>query len=509
VSAILEVEEVERFRQAISSHLGLQFEDAKVGLLEEVLRRRLHATGRSCTSYLHYIQSEPVVAEFGALADELTVPETYFFRHINQFHAFAQLVLPERMKERSDERRLRILSAGCASGEEAYTLAILLREVLDPNWDASVLAVDLNPTVLGKAQRGRFSTWSLRETPLAAQQQWFKQDAREVVLDDEIRMAVRFEQHNLAGDDPGLWDEEKFDVIFCRNVMMYFTPEHGRALIERISQALFPGGYLFLGSAETLRGLTNDFHLCHTHETFYYQRKADLAQSIAGPPGAVVRPDRDSYALASLVEETETWVDAIHKATERVQQLVEELPSNAVARKPVNGVRNHSQRGFARALELLQEEHFVEALDLVEALPPEVAGDADVLLLQAVLTTHAGFLTRAEEACQRLLRIDELSAGAHYVLALCHEGMGDFSAAVDHDRMAAYLDPHFAMPQLHLGLLARRAGDLAGMRGELTLAVALLEHEDSSRLLLFGGGFSRDALIALCRAEILASEGTT
>jgi chemotaxis protein methyltransferase CheR len=130
-------------------------------------------------------------------------------------------------------------------------------------------------------------------------------------------------------------------------------------------------------------------------------------------------------------------------------------------------------------------------------------------LLQAVLTTHAGFLTRAEEACQRLLRIDELSAGAHYVLALCHEGMGDLSAAVEHDRMAAYLDPHFAMPQLHLGLLARRAGDLAGMRSELTLAVALLEHEDSSRLLLFGGGFSRDALIALCRAEILASEGTT
>jgi chemotaxis protein methyltransferase CheR len=95
-----------------------------------------------------------------------------------------------------------------------------------------------------------------------------------------------------------------------------------------------------------------------------------------------------------------------------------------------------------------------------------------------------------------------MNAGAHYLLALCHEGGGDLQAAGSHDQVAAYLDPGFAMPRLHLGLLARRAGDHEAARRELTEASDLLRREDSSRLLLFGGGFSRDALIAVCQAEL-------
>jgi chemotaxis protein methyltransferase CheR len=119
-----------------------------------------------------------------------------------------------------------------------------------------------------------------------------------------------------------------------------------------------------------------------------------------------------------------------------------------------------------------------------------------------VLLTHAGLLTQAEAVCRRLLAIDELSAAAHYVLALCREGTGDLGGAVHHDRIAVYLDPRFAMPRLHLGLLARRAGDLSTMHHELNHAVALFESEGSSRLLLFGGGFGREALVALCHAEM-------
>ncbi len=504
MSPVVGVRDVERFRSAIAARLGLQFDDARVDFLSEVLRRRLDATRRDCDGYLREIGMARAGEELDALAEELTVPETYFFRNLDQFHALAEQVLPDRMLARRSTRQLRLLSAGCASGEEAYTLAIVLHERLDPTWGASVLAVDLNPSVLRKARRARYSPWSLREVPAAVEQRWFARDGRDVVLDDSIRTSVTFAQRNLAEDDPDLWPAEHYDVIFCRNVIMYFTAEGARALVGRISRALAPGGFLFLGHAETLRGLSQDFHLCHTHRTFYYERKAERGRRPAGSAPAVARLDESPPALASLLEQADTWVDAIRLATDRVQRLVEEPQPRSAARDVRADLELRPRWDLSRALELLREEHFAEALGLLDALPADASGDRDVLLLQAVLLTHAGDLVRAEGVCHRLLEIDELSAGAHYVLALCREGVGDLAGAVDRDRMACYLDPRFAMPRLHMGLLARRSGDFGRMRLELGSAVTLLEQEDASRLLLFGGGFGREALVALCRAELAA-----
>jgi chemotaxis protein methyltransferase CheR len=156
----------------------------------------------------------------------------------------------------------------------------------------------------------------------------------------------------------------------------------------------------------------------------------------------------------------------------------------------------------------LREERFTEALEMMQRFPPESGRDPDVLLLSAALQTHRGRLTEAEAVCQRLLDVDELSAGAHYLLALCREGAGDRTSAVYHDQVAIYLDPGFAMPHLHLGLLARRAGDRAAAQRELGQALLLLQREEGSRLLLFGGGFGRDTLVALCRTELVACGGT-
>ncbi len=132
-----------------------------------------------------------------------------------------------------------------------------------------------------------------------------------------------------------------------------------------------------------------------------------------------------------------------------------------------------------------------------------------MLLLQAILLTHGGDLALAEGVCTKLLELDETSAGARYLMALCRESSGDALGATNQDQIAIYLDPSFAMPRLHLGLLSRRTGDLRAARRELEQALALLEREEASRVLLFGGGFSRDALISLCRAELLSCGGVS
>jgi chemotaxis protein methyltransferase CheR len=488
---------VERFRAAVTHNLGLHFEDAKLDVLADVLAHRLEATGQPPARYLARLEAGGV-DEMAPLAQELTVPETYFFRHQEQFRALAEVAIPARMAAGNGERCLSLLSAGCASGEEAYSLAVVAREAVDPSWAVTVLGVDLNPAMLDKAALGRYSSWALRETPPHYQRRWFVPDGREFQLADAARTDVRFEAHNLSQDDPALWWPERYDVVFFRNVLMYFTPDHARAAVARTAAALKPGGYLFLGHAETLRGLSSDFHLRHTHGTFYYQRR-DADERLVPQAAAAQRP---VPAVAAVVDDTASWIDAIRRASERIERLTEPRPPAGEA--PAGAARAAAPRAWdlARALELLRDERFAEAGALVRGLPPEAARDPDVLLLAAALHTHAGQLADAEAACARLLEVDELSGGAHYLLALCREGAGDRRAAEHHDQIAIYLDPGFAMPHLHLGLLARRAGDREAARRELEQAALLLQREDSSRLLLFGGGFGRDALVALCRTEL-------
>lgn len=487
-----------RFRAAIVERLGLQFDEDKSPFLGDVLHRRCAATGRNADQYLSGLETAWASRdELHALGSELTVAETYFFRHGEQFRACSEIALPERVSARANERRLHLLSLGCASGEEAYSLAMLARDVVaDPAWEVSITGVDVNPTALEKGRRGRFSAWALRGTPERERQRWFRQNGREFVLDPDLRAAVRFDVRNLVEDDPSFWRPNTYDVVFCRNVLMYFVPEQARLLIARIARTLCPGGYLFLGHAETLRGLSNDFHLHHTHGTFYYQRKEAVEERATTSSSA--SPRHGVIGLPDSTPGADTWFDVIRRASDRVAALTDE------ARQPIGSATRAPIPGWdpGVALELLRHERFSEALASLDHAAAESRRDPDVLLLRAVLLVHKGQLAEAEQACAHLLTIQELNAGAQYLLALCHDAKGDRAAALHHDQVASYLDPAFAMPRLHMGLLARRAGDGAAARRELSEALVLLEREDASRVLLFGGGFGRHALIALCQAEL-------
>ena len=247
---------VERLRDVVARHLGLAFDETRFGELADVLEKLGAANDGGPEGYLERLERPAARREdVLALALHLTVGETYFLRNAAQFRALAEVALPARVEARSAYRRLRLLSAGCSSGEEAYSLAMIARERVDAGWDVSILGIDINAAALDRAARGRYSSWSLRETPDDVRRRWFRSDEREHTLNPSIRSAVRFEQKNLADEERDLWLPEAYDVIFCRNVLMYFTPDGAREVIRALSRALAPGGYLFLGHAETLRGL--------------------------------------------------------------------------------------------------------------------------------------------------------------------------------------------------------------------------------------------------------------
>jgi chemotaxis protein methyltransferase CheR len=508
----------QRFRDWIAQRLGLRFDDSKLEFLAAVLDRRADEKSVSVRLYLDRLDGPEIDAELQALALELTVPETYFFRHIDQFRAFAEVALPHAQAARRPIRKLSMLSAGCASGEEPYSLAMLVRERgADQGWNVSIRAVDINPAMLARAARGCYSAWALREMPATSQRRWFRIAGKEFELEEDIRTAVAFREVNLAKENADLWVTEMYDVIFCRNVLMYFTPDSAQGLVARLTRSLAPGGHLFLGHAETLRGLSNDYHLRHTHGTFYYQRKFAQHDERSGKDEDRlddISPDQPaSHAavrpVAPVTEPgwTKTWLETIQNASDRIQVLTERPAEPALRSGRGTGGAMQTATQLPLALELLKKERFSDALDLLDRLPAESEKDPDVLLLRAALLTHSGELGAAEAVGARLLERDELNTGAHYLLALCRESAGDRQGALDHDQAAVYLDPGFAMPRLHLGLMARRAGDWEGARRELSQALLLLTREDASRLLLFGGGFGRDALIALCRAELESAGG--
>lgn len=508
MTSALSSADIERFRAAIALRLGIWFEDQKFEYLAGILERRLDATADVPARYLNALEKpSPVPGEVRELARELTVGETYFFRHTDQFRAFAEVALPARLAARAITKQLRLLSAGCSSGEEAYSLSILTRESLnDSSWEVRIDGVDVNPNAVERARAARYSQWALRETPARVAQQYFLNEGREYVLSKAIRDSARFEEGNLVTDDS--WAPESFDVIFCRNVLMYFTPENARRVVQRFTRALAPGGFLFLGHAENLRGLSHDFELSHTHATFYYRRRDALGRSIAQFRSPELGPSPVPRSALAL-DWASTWLETVQRSSDRIRALTEQsgmgslhAPSPALA--PLA-----ARLDLSLALELLSHERFAEALEVLARMPPNAAQDADAVLLRAALLTHCGQLEAAESACTELLLLDGLNCGAHYLRALCRERQADTPAAIEHAQTASYLDPSFAMPHLHLGLMARRMGERETARRELTQAALLLEREEPSRLLLFGGGFSREGLAALCHSELVRLGATS
>lgn len=479
--------DVERFRTLLQRVLGLDFDQRQDGTLARVLEEV--SDGRR-QAFLDALENAPTLPMLGRLAQELTVTETYFFRSPDQLQALVERVLPECVAAGG---AVELLSAGCASGEEPYTLAMLVRQSGTPA--AKVSACDVNPAMLARAARGRYSNWSLRELSPQLRARWFVHDRDAYVLDKSLMQLVQFEQRNLAQDDPAYWRPGRFHVIFCRNVLMYFTPVQAQAVVARLASSLRPGGYLFLGHAETLRGLSNDFELCHTHGCFYYQRKPG---PVTVPPPAL-RPLQLPEMEAGL---DPGWADVIGRAADRIGVLA----AGSTPPAPLAPLPPAAPADLQQALACLRAEQFDAVLQQLAHLPERQAQDADVLLLRAVTLAQSGHCGEAQACCERILAGDTLHAGAQYVLGLCHESGGNVPAALEHYQNAAYLDPDFAMARLHTGLLLRRQGERGGARRELQRAATLLATEDPSRLLLFGGGFPREALLGMCRAHLATLE---
>lgn len=265
--------EFQLFNELIHQTCGISFGSEKRALLESRLARRMEKAGfHNVMQYYQAVRNPKSGAdEMFYLLDELLIGETSFFRNAPQFELFSNVVLPELMArpEKENSRSLRIWSAGCSTGQEPYTIAMTALERFPQlaSWAFQIFASDLSFSALNRAQDGVYRVEQMKGVSDALRRKFFRQKEDAYVVSEALQRPMIFDYHNLKHDH-GL---KGLDVIFCRNVLIYFTREEYERLINRFATCLVPGGYLFLGHAESLQGISTRFSMVHKNKGIAWQ----------------------------------------------------------------------------------------------------------------------------------------------------------------------------------------------------------------------------------------------
>lgn len=407
---------------------GLAYYADKDGDLASRVQGRISASGAAgAAAYLGLLQEEGVGGkELEALTAELTIGETYFFRHQELFDALRDLVLPDLIGRNQQRRRLRIWSAGCATGSEPYSLAMLLKREFATQlagWEVDILGTDINRRFLANAREGRFEDWALRALSEELKQSCFSRAEKAWILAAQYREEVSFQYHNLVRDPfPSLVDGLlAFDLILCRNVLIYFDQETIQRLAGQFHQCLVEGGWLGVGHAEPNTEVFRAFHPVNAPGAVLYQKR---------PPA--------------------TEPDAPLSGTQRVLPVQSAPP--AWSALPLPAPRSGAEEAPGPPL----------------PSPPSLA--------EVRRWADRGEYERAAQHCEALLKEDQLNPRVYFYYAVVLEQTGPQAngEAEQALRRAIYLDREYPLAHYHLGLLLQKRGDGRG---------ALRAFENARRLL--------------------------
>ena len=262
----ISVEQFQRLSQHIYQKLGLHFDEKKIYFLKKRVEKRMAALRiDDPQDYVFMVgYADPQGVEMQALANLVTTNETYMFREYDQLQAFANHCLPEVLsaKQARGERTLRIWSAGCSSGEEAYTLAMIVQEVFPQaqSWDCEIIATDIDENMLRRVAAARYGDRSVADVPEEYRKKYLIEDGDEWIVRRKTAALVKVRHLNL-NDRMAMRAMRGFDFIFCRNVLIYFDDLSRKAVIDHFYNALNPGGYVFLGHSESVGRMTTAFKL--------------------------------------------------------------------------------------------------------------------------------------------------------------------------------------------------------------------------------------------------------
>jgi chemotaxis protein methyltransferase CheR len=479
------------FVNLIATTLGLRVREQEETMLMYKLQKRVQTLGLpSLEAYYQLLMSghDSIVkdAEWRELIDALTVNESYFFRDQGQFALLKNRVLPEFMRAKqylSDPgRTIRVWSAGCSTGEEAYSLAILLKELIPPTqcWNILVLGTDINELALAQAKQGIYSDWSFRSVKPEIQKKYFRSHRRGWEVDPAIRSMVTFELGNLVQDSyPNAHSKiHNFDLILCRNVFIYFNAAAIASVLDRFYQALAPNGYLMTGHTELHGQNLGQFQVKTFPESVLYQRQTQYSQAVLLHPHVMRPPGLLTMGVAKTQSPTESGNlegNVEFRLTESISlsnNVSESLSLPALAATsdkdsnlthPDSSIEPSQLATIAVSdvVALLHNKAYTQAIEIAKQLIAQSPQCFQVYCLMAEAYANSGEYTNAMQACQQALQLNPFAVEPVYLLAQISQEQGDFEEARNLLRRVIYLAPTSVYAYFELGCLYEQQGNIA------------------------------------------------
>ncbi len=490
-----------KFRETVTRHSGLYFKDQGLGNLEDTILQRMEVLGLTAPAgyYVYLTTSEERESEFRELLNLLTVNHTYFFRNESQFKALRENILPEIIKRKLRVKgvrpSLRIWSAGCSTGEEPYSIAMVIRDLIGEmeEWDITILATDASSSALTRARRGIYGKSSMRLVEKDIRAKYFQPvpDTREYRVREEIRGMVRFDYLNLVNS--GFLNG--FDLIFCRNVVIYFKLETMVELMNRFYSSLDDKGFLFVGYSESLQFISDRFELVESVDAIIYRK------SLPGCPrysGAEASPQQ-----SALSEVSHPPLEMKIK-TARVEEILKEISRAEVKADEVKTAASpgEMERILVESVKALHLKQYDRTIELAEKARYLDRSAVEPYYLAAEAYANRGEFGLAREELNAALTKDLMYAPAHYLLGVIHREEDGSASAEERFRKALYIDGDFIMALFQLAGLYKDEGRDEDALRQYRNTMNTLSGLGSSEIIAYSGGFNASTLISICRSNI-------
>lgn len=479
---------LDQLEKLITARAGLQIREQELPILQKTLNARLQTLKMADgEEYLRLLTTAGAAseAEWKRLFILLTNQESYFFRDRGQLAVIRDNILPELIRRNSSRRSLRIWSAGCSTGEEPYSLAIMLDELLPLRdaWNVQIFGTDLSEAALERARRGVYGAWSFRTADSALQGRYFRAKADKWEIVPRLREAVTFRSSNLLNDEfpsqsSGLHD---IDLIVCRNVFIYFEREAIGHVLRKFHATLRGHGCLITGHAELHSLSIQGFAQRTFPQTIVYQRSnaetshaansttdskprlpspATMPSPSAGGAAAGVTPYPVARAKSTLIGSAA--IPPVTPTRARDTLLIPASTTDATPRKVLSSTQpDGADTLLPAAIDAMRLRHHEKALEKLSKLLEHNADHFEALCLSAQARANLGHLKVAEELCRRATALNSLASLPYHLRARIAEENGQSEDAKAHLKTTIYLHPGGVWAYLELAAIYEHEGDLS------------------------------------------------
>lgn len=482
----------QRLQDLISGKIGLKINDRKLDELEQTLLRGFAGSQySSLQEYMTWLTKIPISSpDWRRLIEILTINETYFFRNAPQMEALRSEIFPWLIdnKRRQNRKELRIWSAGCATGEEPYSLAILLSEILPDfkKWNIFILGTDINHASLEKARKGFYREWSFRDVPQRIKAEYFTAQDGGFVIRPDIRNMVTYSYLNLVENCyPSFYNQTtEIDMIICRNVVIYFSNKTTEQIMDGFFQTLDKDGWLVVGHSEPMTTIRHDFQPVNIQNALFYRKPQ------SNPAEITTKIKSGSVQKKHFTQNPFLKNSHILMRRGKPIRTIRSTPYRKVGKKVARQDLNFK----SEMQSLINSGRWKQAIEEILYKIKEKPDVVDLYLDIAKIYADQKMLDDALHWCNKALKLDRTYLPSYFMVSLIYQELNRLDDAEKLLKQAIYVNPDFLYGHFHLAMIYQKSGDLKKAEKTFTNLKRELADLSASDKLIYSDGMSVDQM---------------